>query len=218
MPELPRQLTFTTSSLKKRKISRQTTRDPDLINSRDSVLPSTEADADADADPAFSFSAAPATSDGRITPVYLRSDSLPPSGLPSRLQTQFSDCISSGASSPVAASTDLSVDNDRVEEIFDSDSNLRLSAVSRHVAMGGGAAEYPLRSSSPLKRRASSMDTETESDDVEMISLALEGDENVEGASDTGRQESQAVASGTLELPLKDGTLQRLPYTSVAVF
>ena len=176
----------------------------------DSVLPSTEDDID----PAFSFSAASTASAGLNTPAYVRADSLPPAGLPSRLQTQFgsfaaTDCTSSAASSPVAASADLSVDNDRIEEIFEPDaadglqpppnpsarSSSPLVSVS-HRAIMGGAAEFPQRSSSPLKRRASSMNAEGDAGaaaagedmDVDMLSLPPAEDPQPSPASGARRR------------------------------
>lgn len=189
IPELPTQLAFTTSSLKKRKVTRQTTRDQDSPN--DLVLPSTEVDPE---QPATSFSES--LPSGLATPTYVRADSLPASSLPPRLQTNnysqsfASDYADSTASSPAAASADLSVDNDRGDEIFSSEptsatslpslaangSHLSLASATRRAIMVADG-DLPQRSSSPLKRRASSMEPEAGADareDVDMISLPPE--------------------------------------------
>ncbi|OIW34047.1 UCH-domain-containing protein [Coniochaeta ligniaria NRRL 30616] len=186
--KLHRQLTFTTSSQKKRRITRQSAREPDLDNtnntSPDLVLPSTEDESD----PCFSFTTAPDS--GLSTPTYVRSDSVPVSGVPPRLQTSHNsftapDYTSSAASSPCAASTDLSFDNDRGADGLDSGSALHPPSskpqpslvYAAHRAIIGGAADINQRSSSPLKRRASSMDqdlngkTDTKEEDVDMIVL-----------------------------------------------
>jgi ubiquitin carboxyl-terminal hydrolase 4/11/15 len=142
----------------------------------DSVLPSCEVDDD----PAFSFSASVA-------------DTQPASSLPPRLQTQNSsfvsaDYASSAASSPCASAyADLSIESDRggdetgsARTLARSQSPLRLS----HRAIMNGDADLPQRSSSPLKRRASSMDPENEADktrDVDMGSSQV--NESVEGPS-----------------------------------
>jgi ubiquitin carboxyl-terminal hydrolase 4/11/15 len=142
----------------------------------DSVLPSCEVDDD----PAFSFSASVA-------------DSQPASSLPPRLQNQNSsfasaDYASSAASSPCASAyADLSIESDRggdetgsARTLARSQSPLRLS----HRAIMNGDADLPHRSSSPLKRRASSMDPENEADktrDVDMGSSQV--NESVEGPS-----------------------------------
>ena len=84
------------------------------------MLPSTEEDPD----PSFSF--ATPSSSSLATPTYVQGDSPPPSGVPPRLQTGHhhpsltaTDYASSAASSPCAASTDLSVDNDRLPSLPD---------------------------------------------------------------------------------------------------
>ncbi|PTD10353.1 Ubiquitin carboxyl-terminal hydrolase 12 [Fusarium culmorum] len=178
-PELPGQLAFKTSSSKKRKLLRKD--EPvEPIDSPspppDSVLPSCEVDDD----PAFSFSASVA-------------DTQPASSLPPRLQNQNSsfasaDYASSAASSPCASAyADLSIESDRggnetgsARTLARSQSPLRLS----HRAIMNGDADLPQRSSSPLKRRASSMDPENEADrtrDVDMGSSQV--NESVEGPS-----------------------------------
>ncbi|RSM09585.1 hypothetical protein CDV31_007598 [Fusarium ambrosium] len=176
---MPLFLAFKTSSSKKRKLSRPVDNDQDSIDSPspDSVLPSCEVDDD----PALSFSAASVAS-RPDTPSYLRADSQPASSLPPRLQHQASslvsaDYASSTASSPCASAyADLSLESDRggeetgpAQSTARSQSPLRLS----HRAIMNGDADLPHRSSSPLKRRASSMDPENEADkprDVDMVS------------------------------------------------
>ncbi|KAH8737684.1 hypothetical protein BGZ61DRAFT_525775 [Ilyonectria robusta] len=171
----PGQLAVKTSSSKKRKLSRPRTHGLDPLDdspSPDSVLPSCEIDDD----PALSFSAASVAS-GPDTPSYLRADSQPASSLPPRLQHQTSslvsaDYASSAASSPCASAyADLSIESDRGGDDTGpfprSQSPFR---VSRRAIMNGDA-DIPHRSSSPLKRRASSMDPENEAAkarDVEM--------------------------------------------------
>ena len=189
------------------------------------MLPSTEEDAD----PAFSFSAA--STSGLSTPTFLRADSLPPSGVPHRLQSQgasFADSPSSAASSPCAASADLSIDFDRNPDLADSGSTSQLpdygttrdqSPVHQSVrrALMGGAADLPQRSSSPLKRRASSMEPEQDAgdarEDVDMITVpdsqrteTAEGSRTEQGKEET--EESKAPAADMkAELPLRNGNI-----------
>ncbi|KXX75992.1 putative ubiquitin carboxyl-terminal hydrolase 12, partial [Madurella mycetomatis] len=209
--ELHRQLAFTTSSQKKRRITRQATREhtkPD-----DLVLPSTEEDAD----PSFSFSAA--STSGFSTPTFARADSPPRSGVPPRLQTHsssFADSPSSAASSPCAASADLSIDYDRSADLADPSPTLQPSEDgpagnqspvlhSARRALMGGSADTPQRSSSPLKRRASSMEPEKENadarEDVDMIT-APDSQRNVlEQESRQGDGKPEAAASSVAEGP-----------------
>lgn len=212
-----------TSSSKKRKVSRPTRNNveqprraysSDNRNSgllQDTILPTTEEDIE----PAsFSFTASTVGGSGLATPTYIRSDSIPAaSGLPPRLlqhglygSHQSSDYASSAASSPCAASADLSGDNDRIEDFLqDPPSSLQppgsrvarspspLVGVPQHRMIMGGAVDSPQRSSSPLKRRAASMDQDMDSDskeDVDMINpppLEESGEENEKGES-RGRQ------------------------------
>ncbi|KAI5465828.1 hypothetical protein BGZ63DRAFT_420363 [Mariannaea sp. PMI_226] len=179
--ELPlrRQLAVKTSSSKKRKLSRPPPADQDPLDDSpsptDDVLPSCEIDDD----PAFSFSAASVAS-GPDTPSYLRADSQPASSLPPRLQHHASslvsaDYASSTASSPCASAyADLSIESDRGgDDTGPAAASVRSQSpflVSRRAIMNGDP-DVPHRSSSPLKRRASSMDPENSSDktrDVEM--------------------------------------------------
>lgn len=168
VPELPEQLTIKTSSSKKRKVARRLQLDPDLTDahSPDNVLPSSEVDDD----PSHSFSAQtlPSTLD---VPAYVRSDSQPASSLPQRLQAQgntlgntlvSADYASSAASSPCASAyADLSIDSDRGGDDTDQGTPTTRGQsplpYSRRAIMSGDA-DLPQRSSSPLKRRASSMD------------------------------------------------------------
>ncbi|KAI8248309.1 putative zinc protease mug138 [Colletotrichum sp. SAR 10_98] len=174
------QLAFTTSSSKKRKLSRNQSRDDQVPSTStsspaDTVLPSCEPNDD----PAFSFSAA--STDGRSTPTYARSDSVPASSLPARLQTGSlvsADYASSTASSPCGVA-DLSIDSDR-GDISGPETGTALTYhsarsrspfnVSRRAIMTSDANPHQ-RSSSPLKRRASSMDPDADlemKEDVEM--------------------------------------------------
>jgi hypothetical protein len=188
------------------------------------VLPSTEDDTD----PTFSFSAA--SPSDLSTPTYLRADSLPASGVPPRLQSQgasFADSPSSVASSPCAASTDLSIDFDRNPDLLDAGLTSHLpdygatrdpSPVHQSVrrALMGGAADSPQRSSSPLKRRASSMEPEQDASDVrEDVDMTTVVDsqrtETAEGSSggqaQNGIEEPQMPVADTKkpELPLRTG-------------
>ncbi|KAF9875602.1 ubiquitin carboxyl-terminal hydrolase [Colletotrichum karsti] len=173
-----RQLAFTTSSSKKRKLSRNQSRDDEVHSTSspaDLVLPSCEPNDD----PAFSFSAA--STDGQSTPTYLRGDSVPASSLPARLQTGSlvsADYASSTASSPCGVA-DLSLDGGDISgpetgTALTSDSARSRSPfnVSRRAIMTSDANPHQ-RSSSPLKRRASSMDPDADvsmKEDVEMTS------------------------------------------------
>ena len=132
-----------------------------------------------DDDPALSFSATSVAS-ALDTPSYLRADSLPASSLPARLQNQgtslvSADYASSAASSPCASAyAELSLESDKGgDETGTALSSARSQSpfsVSKRAIMNGDA-DLPHRSSSPLKRRASSMDPENEAGkgrDVEM--------------------------------------------------
>jgi len=195
------------------------------------VLPSTEDDQD----PSFSFST------GLNTPVYDRGESLPISGVPSRLQTHGSsftatDDASSAASSPCAASADLSIDNDRLGDLSDSGPTLQLPDApparsqspyvnTAHKALMGGAADFPERSSSPLKRRASSMEPERGNsdlkgeDDVDMITAPASQPQEDDSSQVTlqgdllGDAEPPAVpkpfSEAQSELPLRNGNPTR---------
>ncbi|KAF5676738.1 ubiquitin carboxyl-terminal hydrolase 12 [Fusarium heterosporum] len=195
-PSCPRQLAFKTSSSKKRKLLRNEAPLDSIESSSpspDSVLPSCEIDDD----PAFSFSASVASRPD--TPSYLRSDSQPASSLPPRLQHQPSslasaDYASSAVSSPCASAyADLSIDSDRggdetgtARTLARSQSPLRLSHPHTHRVIMNGDADLPHRSSSPLKRRASSMDPENEADktrDVDMGSSQVNNSTTVEDPS-----------------------------------
>ncbi|SPO02727.1 uncharacterized protein DNG_05402 [Cephalotrichum gorgonifer] len=184
--ELQRQLTFTTSSFrKKRKVTRNSARDRDLVTPRsplagtilaDTVLPSCEpVENDDDSDDededdeddndraSFSFSAASNSSFPTVRPS---------SGLPARLQTQVSslvsaDYASSTASSPSTAYAELSIDTEPTSvttteagaEPYSSSARTRSPARHPRRAIMSGDGDCN-RSSSPLKRRASSMDPE----------------------------------------------------------
>lgn len=183
------------------------------------MLPSTE-----EIDPTFSFTEAAGipTID---TPTYVRhGDSLPPSGVPPRLQTQCSSVPDSpsAASSP-CASADLSVDFDRGAEFADSASSLRPTDWTlpgsqstsfyntAHRALMGGAPDLPQRSSSPLKRPASSMEPETDStnlkEDVvmgtenESAAKAKEGKDEVMDGAPSSPKQSTTESNG---LPLRN--------------
>ncbi|KAG5981926.1 hypothetical protein E4U55_002487 [Claviceps digitariae] len=169
--ELPAQLTVKTSSSKKRKLARpspSTKQDLGRLGSSspDSVLPSCERDDD----PLLSSSADSVGSgldfDASAT-CYLRPASLPASSLPPRLQPHVSSLVSFDYASSVASSSGASAYADlflESERGGDETGSAGISgrsqspfSVSRRAIMNGDA-ELPHRSSSPLKRRASSMD------------------------------------------------------------
>ncbi|KAL0473073.1 hypothetical protein QR685DRAFT_569187 [Neurospora intermedia] len=235
------QLTFTTSSSKKRRVTRQSTREQGQEGSTDAALDVVLAtEQEAEFDPAYPFDHHRSTSTSVSacnTPAYSRGDSLPPSGIPPHLQNQFNtlsgsatDYVSadSAASSPCAASADLSVDNDRDSgQLFDSSSTLQAASCgtltsqppfinTSHRALMGGASEQTHRSGSPLKRRASSMDPEYENadsrEDVEMLPVPDAQPQDQQSGQDVEEPqpvEADAAARGTkvpiadMELPLK---------------
>ncbi|KAI1338019.1 hypothetical protein F5Y15DRAFT_407897 [Xylariaceae sp. FL0016] len=177
------QLAGKTSSSKKRKIA---TRQSTARHSNDTPIESCEQD---DC-PTFSFTTDSAP-DPPADPAYLRADSLPPaSSLPPRLQTNstsynpYAEDGSSAASSPSGAYADLSINSDRggdtpAPEPAASPNTGRGSSpftkTTHHRAVMGGASDFPERASSPLKRRASSMDPQTADqdagEDVDMITV-----------------------------------------------
>ncbi|KAI1752363.1 hypothetical protein F4782DRAFT_540347 [Xylaria castorea] len=189
LQQLRWQLAVKTSSLKKRKItprppgSRNEEIEP--INSPDIPVQSCEQDSD----PSFSFAESsfdvlPAS------PAYVHADSLPPaSSLPPRLQTNhtgsptLAEDGSSVASSPSGAYADLTI-HDRGADTPAPDFNhprgtSPFTKTTHHRAIMGGAAEFPERASSPLKRRASSMEPEDEAQnadvDVDMVNVPPSG-------------------------------------------
>ncbi|PKS12947.1 hypothetical protein jhhlp_000288, partial [Lomentospora prolificans] len=170
-PELPGQLVVITSSLKKRKVTRNSARDRDSERSpspqttpAESVIPSCESNDDDD-QASFSFSVASNSSFSTVLPQ----DSI--SSLPPHLQTRHSSLVSaeyasSTASSPCAAYAELSLDGEPSSATTETGTGLHpASARSRspirytHRAIMSGNGDS-IRSSSPLKRRASSMDPE----------------------------------------------------------
>ncbi|KAI0448939.1 hypothetical protein F5B21DRAFT_520893 [Xylaria acuta] len=184
--ELPAQLAAKTSSLKKRKI---TPRPPAARNEEIEPVDSPDVpvqSCEQDSDPSFSFTSSsfdvlPAS------PAYVRAHSLPPaSSLPPRLQTNhtgspaLAEDGSSVASSPSGAYADLTI-HDRGADTPAPDFNSHprgtspFTKTTHHRAIMGGAAEFPERASSPLKRRASSMEPEGEAQDanvdVDMVNV-----------------------------------------------
>ncbi|KAI8635070.1 UCH-domain-containing protein [Xylariaceae sp. FL1651] len=178
------QLAVKTSSLKKRKITtrRSAARNEELepTDLPDIPLQSCEQDLD----PSFSFTSS--TIDVPASPAYLRADSLPPaSSLPPRLQTNHSGSHtlaedgSSVASSPSGAYADLTISSDRGADTPAPEfancprGTSPFTKTTHHRAIMGGAAEFPERASSPLKRRASSMEPDSAAQngnqDVDMI-------------------------------------------------
>ncbi|PFH59627.1 hypothetical protein XA68_12089 [Ophiocordyceps unilateralis] len=182
--ELPGQLTVKTPSSKKRKLARPPSNNSSSL-SPDTALPSCEADDD----PAFSL--APSVASGLNTPLYARADSLPASSLPPRLQTQAGSLVSAEYASSVASSSpcasayaDLSLESDRGGEEAGSALSLTRSQspfrLTRRAIMNGDD-ELPRRSSSPLKRRASGMNSEADACDAANRSSAADGDVNSSG-------------------------------------
>ncbi|KAK5990277.1 Ubiquitin carboxyl-terminal hydrolase 12 [Cladobotryum mycophilum] len=167
-PELPGQLTFKTSSSKKRKLAPPLT---SSLDSRESLSPDTAIPScEPDDDVSLSFSGTPIAS-GLEAPQYVRGDSIPASSVPPRLQTHASSLVSADYASSVASSPsasvcpDPSLDSDRGgDETASSYTYGRSQSpfrISKKAIMNGDA-ELPHRSSSPLKRRASSMDPEAD--------------------------------------------------------
>lgn len=238
LSELPRQLFAKTSSSKKRKIStRQSSKDDtqSTRSSPDIPIPSCEQDNDLN----FSFSASSTTSTTStfVSPAYLRADSLPPaSSLPPRLQTNnnnftFTDYASSTASSPSGAYAELTLDSDRGadtpgSEPYSSTPSTYLAAdrgtspfpkITHYRAIMGGAAELPDRASSPLKRRASSMDPNTELDakeDVDMIAAPPSPPTTTTSNSATAAGSTPQETNGTSEEAAQDETMAEEPSTS----
>lgn len=191
------QLAAKTSSSKKRKIStRQAAKGDDDLDSVSPDVP--RPSCELDCDPSYSFtSTTPIPSAGARSPVYIRSDSQAPvSSLPPYLQTAASEYASSAASSPTAAYADLSlrdaspgVDPQPARAASQQGprgSSPFTSKPTYHRAVMGGAADFPERASSPLKRRASSMDPEegsgaaategSASEDVDMVQAPTPAD------------------------------------------
>ncbi|TVY17333.1 putative ubiquitin carboxyl-terminal hydrolase 12, partial [Lachnellula arida] len=185
--ELQRQLAFTTSSTKKRKLSPQHIPGPSSGDNPDIPLNSVE-DCDSESPhdlPRFEIPN-PSSSDTNLPPhipQHLQN--------PSALST--GDCVTSAASSPTASYAKLSIEAERggdssaadtqraslaptEQDLIKSQSPLRSFS---HRAIMGGAADAPQRSSSPLKRRASDLEgsdvPSTEKDDVDMISSPPSG-------------------------------------------
>ncbi|KAL1844377.1 hypothetical protein VTJ49DRAFT_56 [Mycothermus thermophilus] len=186
----------------------------------DLVLPSTEDDCE----PTFSFSAA--SPSGLSTPTYLRADSLPPSGIPPRLQSQansFADSPSSAASSPRAASIELSVDFDRQPADYIDSATVSFTTASHLSDCGtlenrspihqsvrrarqGASPDIPQRSSSPLKRPASSMEPEQGNpadgrEDVDML-VVPDSQETVAAAEKSDKEVNKD--SGDVKNPGED--------------
>lgn len=197
--ELQRQLTFTTSSTKKRKLSPQHTKGQEYDNSHDIPLKSVEdRESQSPSDlPRFDL---PSNEDGR-------SDSAIPPHIPAYLQNYSSlatsDYISSAASSPSAAYAGLSIEGERGAD--PSGSDIRRGSLEpteqdtrrqspllpfSHRSIMGGAADLPQRSSSPLKRRASDLEAEvlsSQQDDVDMIQVPVGSSESVDAIANFSR-------------------------------
>ncbi|TWU76782.1 CSN-associated deubiquitinating enzyme Ubp12 [Metarhizium rileyi] len=176
--ELPGQLTVKTSSSKKRRLARpppSTKEESDAPSSPSCELVLTLSELEPDDEPALFFSAdscsVTCTHESDV-PRHPPSEPLPvaTASRPPRLQhthvaSRFSaDYASSTASSPCAsACAELSLESDRGGDETGSARKLGRSqspfVVPRRAIMNGDA-ELPQRSSSPLKRRASSMDPE----------------------------------------------------------
>ncbi|KAI1117936.1 hypothetical protein F5Y14DRAFT_447346 [Nemania sp. NC0429] len=180
------QLAVKTSSQKKRKITPQPSavryEQVEPLRSSDIPVQSCEQDGDVN----FSFASSTFDLPRSDSPAYARADSLPPaSSLPPRLQTNHTTHAEDGssvASSPSGAYADLSIQSDRSADtpVPDLVSYHRGSSpftkTTHHRAIMGGAAEVPERSSSPLKRRASSLEPEgasqSASEDVDMVTVS----------------------------------------------
>ncbi|KAI1768852.1 UCH-domain-containing protein [Hypoxylon sp. FL1150] len=190
------QLAAKTSSSKKRKISPHQSAHNESIDWDSNSSPDTPIQScEQETDPSLSFS----TSDNFAASPACRADSIPPaSSLPPRLQTttssfSYTEYVSSAASSPSGAYADLTISSDRGADTPAPDSVTTptpsglyppgrapspFTKTTHHRAIMGGAAEFPDRSSSPLKRRASSMEPDgpehDASEDVDMITAPPE--------------------------------------------
>lgn len=150
------------------------------------------------------------------------------SGVPPRLATAHSSVTASDgtlsiASSPTATSVDFSIDSDQQGA---DGLNSRNQAHSRrqspfvnptHRALMGGGADYQ-RSSSPLKRRASSMDeqetvvAETGTDDVDMIpSQTVQDGGSANGEAGNGSSADGAGATHNISINSEKAIEQGLP-------
>ncbi|KAI1878204.1 uncharacterized protein JN550_000386 [Neoarthrinium moseri] len=188
-PELRLQLVAKTSSQKKRKIA-TSRRSPRETHSPDDPLPSLEVDDN----PNFSFTSS------TLEP------SSPASGVPPRLLhagtsalTSHPDYANSAASSP-AGVADLSIQDQGGDS--PTSSSLYVAKPSYHRTIMGGAADFPERASSPLKRRASSMDPEAEaeagaSEDVDMVTAPAPAPASEAAASDAVMEVSPSETAET---------------------
>ncbi|KAM0526284.1 hypothetical protein ACHAPS_004017 [Verticillium nonalfalfae] len=224
--ELHRQLAITTSSSKKRKIAPRHI-DNDQLQPHtpypDIVLPSCEPDDD----PALSFTST-AFSDNRhgspeveveappvAAPWWQSAESNPASSLPARLQTRQVSLTSteypdSAASSPSGVG-DLSLDSDRggytsgteTGPLQPRDTARSQSPfnVSRRAIMGGDG-DAPQRSSSPLKRRASSMEPQQ---DTEMRGAQeVDSVESAQSTAQHGSTTTRAQLPRAMSIDLPD--------------
>ena len=205
--ELRSQLAAKTSSSKKRKISNRQLARGDILEIRHSSpdIPIQSCETEIDPDPSLSFaSTTPIPPTGSRSPAYIRNDSVPPaSSLPAHLQTNYSDYASSAASSPSGAYADLSINSDRggdsplgaepnsggvTGHLDPRGSSPFAVKPSHHRAIMGGAADYSDRGSSPLKRRASSMDPDADP-------TRTAGDQDVEMAQADTQNEPEESSS-----------------------
>ncbi|KAF4635752.1 hypothetical protein G7Y89_g2337 [Cudoniella acicularis] len=188
------ELTFTTSSTKKRKLSPQHIQGQDSDNNPDTPLKSVE-------------DCGPQASRDHLRFDAPDSDAVFHSQPPSFAQRSSSlgafDYTSSAASSPSAAYAGLSIDGERrgisaaphraaslAPNEYDTNRSQSPIGTFARKAIMGGAADLPQRSSSPLKRRASDLEESdapsSQKDDIEMVSApssdppdATEGLKNV---------------------------------------
>lgn len=186
------QLTVKTTSSKKRRLVRPATthaqRLSDSSPSPETALPSSEQAGDDD--PAYSFSET-SLPQGLDAPSYIRGESIPASSLPPRLLAHGAnnafpvDDASSIASSPCASAyAELTLESDRgSDEPASGTRSTRTRSpypLSRRAIMNGDA-DLPHRSSSPLKRRASSMDPEPNS--VDIVDVDMSSSQTADSAS-----------------------------------
>ncbi|KAK8140540.1 UCH-domain-containing protein [Apiospora sp. TS-2023a] len=237
--ELRSQLAAKTSSSKKRKISNRQSARGDILEIRHSSpdFPIQSCETEIDPDPSLSFtSTTPIPPTGSRSPAYIRNDSVPPaSSLPAHLQTTYSDYASSAASSPSGAYADLSINSDRggdsplgaepnsagaTGHLDPRGSSPFAVKPSHHRAIMGGAADYSDRGSSPLKRRASSMDpdlepTKTTGDqDVEMAQADAQNGSDMSSQSQTPAQQDKNMtteANGSQEPGVPSITMTEAP-------
>ncbi|KAG6228008.1 hypothetical protein E4U34_005051 [Claviceps purpurea] len=210
--ELPVQLTLKTSSPKKRKLARSPTSNTQHLESHSSsstdlVLPSCERDQD----PLLSSWCAESKDDGidsdASATCYRRPVSVPTSSLPPRSQVPATSLVSLDYASSVASSLCSTTYADLFGSERGGDETGSASIVGRSQspssvskkAVRNGDADQLHRSSSPLKRRASSMDPD---DSIHNEAGSLETGASQGGAQGTNESLKQLPRAMSVDAPL----------------